>query len=309
MRYENCRMGFEIHGHRGARGLRPENTLAGFDYAIALGVTALEMDVGISKDGVVVVCHDPYINPKLCLRKGGTVLPTAPLQLLKELTVQEIQKFDCGSLNPDPTYFTKQRSIPGERIPSLQEVFDLAEAKNPHIHYNIESKVNPLQPNDTAPPNVFAEKLVDLITTHKLAERATIQSFDWSVLKFVKHLNPTIRTSALVAHQNTSSTLYHQGDPSPFLAGFKLEDFGGDIIALLAATGFVDVFSPNFETLLPESSTFLQDISAFHQAGFSVIPWTVNTADRMQQFIQLEVDGLITDYPDVLLNVLKSQKK
>lgn len=301
-------MKFEVHGHRGARGLRPENTLAGFDYAIALGVTTLEMDVGISQDGVVMVCHDPYINPKLCLSQRGDPVPEVPVQLLKDFTVQEIQAFDCGSLNPDPSYFTRQQLVSGERIPTLQAVFDLAEAKNPTIHYNIESKVNPLKPDDTASAMVFAEKLVELIAANHLEERAIVQSFDWSVLRQVKRLNSSIRTSALVSHQEHTSTLYYQDKPSPFLAGFAAEDFNGDVAALLTATGFVDIYSPNFETLLPDSPMFLQNISAFHQAGFSVLPWTVNQPNMMQRLIQLGVDGLITDYPDTLLNVLNSQK-
>lgn len=291
---------FDIQGHRGARGLRPENTLAGFEYAIALGVTTLEMDTGISADGILVVCHDPFINPSLCLDAKGDRCPSSPRLWLKNLTVAEIQSFDCGSLNPDPVRFPQQQPIPGSQIPTLQQVIDLSEARNPQIGYNIESKVNPLQPEATASPAVFAEKLVAIITENNLIERATIQSFDWRVLHEVKRLNPAIATSALVLHNQTTSTLRGLGEASPFLAGLVFEDFQENLAALLQATGFVDIYSPNFETLLPPSPIFLQPVSELQEAGFGVIPWTVNELTTMQQLIDQGVNGLITDFPNLL---------
>jgi glycerophosphoryl diester phosphodiesterase len=298
---------FDIQGHRGARGLRPENTLAGFEYAIAAGVTTLELDTGISADGVVVVCHDPFINPKLCLNQRGDRLPSTARYLLHHLTLEEIQSYDCGCLNPDPVQFPDQQTVPGASIPTLQQVIDRAEAQNPEIRYNIESKVNPLQPEDSASPSVFAEKLVEIIVKNNLIPRATIQSFDWRVLQTVKCLNPAIQTSALVLHNQTASTLEIPDSPSPFLAGYDFQAFGRNLVALLKATQFIDVYSPNFETLLPESPYFLQPTSAFHQAGFPVIPWTVNTPSLMHRLIQLGVDGLITDFPDALVRLLKEQ--
>jgi glycerophosphoryl diester phosphodiesterase len=295
---------FDVQGHRGARGLRPENTLAGFEYAIALGVTTLEMDTGISKDGVVVVCHDPFINPLLCLDAKGDRLPPFPLRLIKDLTVAEIQTFDCGSLNPDPARFPQQRAVPGSRIPTLQQVFDLAEAQNPQIRYNIESKVSPLKPEETASPEVFAEKLVGLIVQNNLVERAIIQSFDWRVLREVKRIHPSIQASALVVHNQTTSTLKGSNGASPFLAGLEFEPQPGNITTLLQSTGFVDIYSPNFETLLPESPAFLQAVSELQAAGLKVIPWTVNDPAVMQQFIDLNVDGLITDFPNILLSLV-----
>jgi glycerophosphoryl diester phosphodiesterase len=287
--------------------LRPENTLAGFEYAIAAGVTTLELDTGISADGFVVVCHDPWISPRLCLDKRGDRLPHTAGYLLHRLTLEEIQSYDCGCLNPDPVQFPDQQPVPGASIPTLQQVIDRAEAQNPEIRYNIESKVNPLQPEDSASASVFAEKLVELIVKNNLIPRATIQSFDWRVLQVAKCLNPAIQTSALILHNQTSSTLETPAPPSPFLAGYDFRAFAGNLADLLQATQFVDFYSPNFETLLPESPWFLQSTSAFHQAGFPVIPWTVNAPSLMQRLIHLEVDGLITDFPDALVRLLKDQ--
>ncbi|UBF24797.1 hypothetical protein K9N68_24515 [Kovacikia minuta CCNUW1] len=229
---------FDVQGHRGARGLRPENTLAAFKYAIGLGVTTLELDTGISADGVLVVCHDPVINPLLCLSGRGERLPDKAQYRLKDLTVAEIQSFDCGSLNPDPIRFPAQMSVPGARIPTLQQVFDLGEAQNPLIRYNIESKINPLRPWETASPEMFAEKLVGLIEQNHLTSRATIQSFDWRVLKQVKRLNSDIQTSALVLHSQTSSTLEGFVGASPFLAGLDFSDHQGKYDGVITVNRF-----------------------------------------------------------------------
>ncbi len=299
-------MGFDVQGHRGARGLLPENTLAGFEYAIAVGVTTLELDTGISKDGVVMVSHDPMINPNLCLDLQGRRLPPDACHWLKDLTVEEIQSFDCGCLNPDSERFSSWRAVPGSHIPTLQQVIDLAERRHSGIRYNIESKVNPLQPDKTASPRVFAEKLVELIRYNGLLARATVQSFDWEVLRWCKQLEPTIQTSALVFHSEGASTIVGFPDYSPYLAGFDLSQFAGDMVKLVQATGFVDVYSPNFETLLPESASFLRSVPAFQSVGFPVIPWTVNQAAMMHRLIHLGVDGLITDFPNQLIELLRT---
>lgn len=294
---------FDVQGHRGARGLRPENTLAGFSHAIDLGVTTLELDTGISADGIVMVCHDPVINPQLCLDKNGQRLSEQPPLRLKDLTAREIQEFDCGCLNPDPVRFPGQQSVSGSRIPTLQQVIDLAESKSSQIRYNIESKVSPLYPNETVGPAVFAEKLVEQIVQNRLVDRAIIQSFDWRVLREVKRRHPAIGTSALVWHSSTSSTIAAVG-ASPYLAGLDFHNHRGNFCALLQSAGYIDVVSPNVEVLLPESSAFLQQVADLQQAGFAVIPWTVNEEPMMQRLIDCGVDGLITDFPDRLLQIL-----
>lgn len=300
---------FDVQGHRGARGRRPENTLPAFEYAIDLGVTTLELDTGISAEGIVVVCHNPVIHPALCIDGCGDRLPHTPPLYIKDLTLEEIQSFDCGSLNPDPQQFPQQQPVPGAFIPTLQQVFDLAEARNPQIRYNIESKVNPLHPQETYSSKEFAEKLVALIEHNQVIDRAMIQSFDWRVLHRVKQLNPHIRTSALVVHRvRGHSTLRSPtGSASPFLADFDFQDFQGNLAALLQATGYIDVYSPNFETLLSESPNFIQSIQELHEAGFPVIPWTVNQPNLMEHLIHLGVNGLITDFPDILLQVLQEK--
>jgi glycerophosphoryl diester phosphodiesterase len=289
---------FEVQGHRGARGHRPENTLVGFEYAIDLGVTSLELDTGISADGVVVVCHDPVISPMLCLDAAGQRLPVDIHQPLNQLTLAEIQAFDCGTLNPDPIAFPDQRPVPGASIPTLQQVFDLVKQTSPHIRMTIEAKSNPVVPGETPNPDAFAAALVAIVQQNDMVEQVTIQAFDWCVLQYVKQLNPSLRTAALLFHSPTTTTLR-----SPFLAGFDAAAYV-NVANLLTATGFIDVYSPNYETLLPKSSNFLQTVDEMHRSGFPVIPWTVNDPVIMDELIGLGVDGLITDFPDRLLAIL-----
>ncbi len=299
---------FDVQGHRGARGLFPENTLAGFEAAIALGATTLELDVGISADGVIMVCHDTYLDPELWFDAEGKPLPDIPRLWLKDLTQAELQSFRCGLRNPYPHRFPEQQCIPSI-MPTLEQVFALAEAMNPQICYNIEPKVSPLYPHQTVSPARFAEALVTCLEQHQLLVQSRIQSFDWRVLRSVRELCPLIQTGALVLHSPSASTLCHEQAPSPFLAGWDWREFAGNLAALLQATGFVDIYSPNFEALLPESEAFLQPCWIFQEMGFQVIPWTVNEVADMEQLIRLGVNGIITDFPDRLISLLKQQGK
>jgi len=299
---------FDVQGHRGARGLYPEHTLVGIEAAIALGVTSLELDIGMSADGVLVVWHDPFISPELCLCANGKSITDIPRLWLRDLPLAKIQSYDCGSLNPDVKRFPQQKKCPGSHILTLQEVFDLTESLNPQIRYTLDVKVNPLHPAQTFEPERLTEKVVDLVQQNCLEDRTTIQSFDWQVLEQVKTVCPEIQTGAVILHSATMSTLMPDCLPSPFLAGWDFREFAGNIAALLQMTQFVDVYSPNFETLLPESDYFLQPCWVFQEMGLQVIPWTVNTIADMERLIGLGVDGLITDFPDRAVHLLKQRR-
>jgi glycerophosphoryl diester phosphodiesterase len=307
---------FEVIGHRGARGLMPENTIAAFALATRLGVDALELDVGLTADGVLVVAHNPEISPLLCLDANRRPVRRFPRQLIRKLTLAEVQRFDCGSLNPHPGRFPQQQLVPGERIPTLAQVFEYQMQHFPEsrVKYTIECKVNPLRVNplrsrDTFGARLFGQKAVNLVRAYGLLDRVTIQSFEWRVLQAVKDLEPRIQTAALIRQycRKPGTLLSQAGIASPFLAGFDFKHYHGNIAALLKDTGFVDRYSPNFETLLPESRHFIQPIADIQQAGFPVIPWTVNDRSKMQRLIDLGVNGLITDFPNVLINLRRNQ--
>jgi glycerophosphoryl diester phosphodiesterase len=175
-----------VHGHRGARALRPENTIPAFEYAIEVGADALEMDVAITKDNVLVISHDPHINAEIC---QGPHLGVA----IRQLTLSELRESDCGGLkNPR---FPRQQPVPGARIPTLDEVLRLSARAN--IQFNIEIKSFPDRPELTPPPDVFAAMLLGVIRKHQLEARSIVQSFDFRILREMQRLAPEIRLSAL----------------------------------------------------------------------------------------------------------------
>ena len=205
-----------VHGHRGARGMRPENTIPAFEYAIQVGVDFLEMDVAVTKDNVLVISHDPHINPEIC--KGPH-----PGVAIHELTLAELREYDCGALrNPR---FPKQQPVPGTRIPTLDEVLDLSKKGN--IQFNIETKSFPDHPELTPPPEVFSKMMLDVIRKHKLEKRVILQSFDFRTLVAMKRLAPEIRLAAL-----------WEGAARPFVE--------------IAREGKADIISPLFSLVTPE---------------------------------------------------------
>jgi glycerophosphoryl diester phosphodiesterase len=175
-----------VHGHRGARALRPENTLPALEYAIQAGADALEMDVAVSKDNVLVISHDPHINPEICQGPHPGVA-------IRQLTLSELREYDCGALKNSA--FPKQQPVPGTPIPTLDEVLRLSDHNN--IQFNIEIKSFPDQPDLTPPPDTFAALLLEVIRKHNLETRSIVQSFDFRILREMQLLAPEIRRSAL----------------------------------------------------------------------------------------------------------------
>ena len=301
----------DIQGHRGARGLFPENTLIGFRKTIEMGVTTLELDLGLTKGLVPIVSHDPYLNQNLCLDANGDSIETDTLgygPLISNLTLKEIKTFDCGSLNPDVLRFLQppRKNIPGEKIPTLQEVFNLlAEYPEKNIWLNIEIKIVP-KSKVAAPVDGFVKAVVQVINQNNAAGKVNIQSFDWQVLESVKIQAPYIKTAALLG-QSTFKSI-NDSVPSPWLNGIHFENSGGTALAILhEAQNYVDIFSPSWQLIMPEDPLFLGNtVKELKNNGFPVIPWTINRTKTMEKVILQGVDGIITDYPDSLLMVLKN---
>jgi len=288
---------FDLQGHRGARGLMPENTLAGFSHALSLGVTSLEMDVGISKDGHLVISHDSRLNPALTRDANGEWLE-APGAAINSLSLEQLGAYDVGRLNPNSEYarrFPEQRAVDGARIPTLDEVLALApQSRSKQVHLNIETKLSPLEPQLAPAPEEFARALVERIREARAANRVTVQSFDWRTVKHVQDLAPEIKTSYLTAQQKWLDNV-RAGRPgvSPWTAGMDVDDFGGSIPRLIKHAGG-DIWSPYFRDL---DRAQLEEAKAL---GLRVIVWTVNELPDMRNLIALGVDGIITDYPDRL---------
>lgn len=270
-----------VHGHRGSRGTVPENTLPAFEAALLGGADVLEMDLGVTKDGVVVVSHEPDVTPERCLDAEGKKLDK-PVPL-RDLTLAQLKKYDCGTLlNPR---FPQQIEVPGTPMPTLGEVFDMVKKSGypaaARAEFNIETKIYPSEPELTPSPEEFARLVTEVVRKHGMEARVIVQSFDVRTLRAVKKLAPAIRTSQL-----TYESLV-------------------DIVPALKNSR-VDIWSPNYRWITVEA------VREAQAAGIKVAPWTINTRKDWDTAIAAGVDAIITDYPAALvehLEALKAAKK
>jgi glycerophosphoryl diester phosphodiesterase len=292
---------FDLQGHRGARGLAPENTLEGFAVALSIGVTTLELDLAMTRDDVLVVSHDRKLNPDLTRNADGQFLQREG-PAIRSLTLAEVQRYDVGRLRPGSGYaanFPGQKIADGARIPALTDLFDLEKSSGAaHVRFNIETKITPTSGAETPDPNIFAAAVARAIRTADLTDRAAVQSFDWRTLLAMKRVAPEIERVCLTAEALSFDTIQRGAPgPSPWTAGLDIDDFAGSVPRLVQAAGCA-VWSPLYRNAKP------QDIAAAKALGLKVIPWTVNERADMERLIALGVDGIITDYPDRLRAVM-----
>lgn len=289
---------FDLQAHRGGRGLRPENTLAAFENAIRMGVTTLEMDVAITADGMAVISHDAAFNPGITRDASGQWLKAAG-PLIKSLSLAEVRTFDVGRLNPDQAYgkpfAATQQARDGQHPPTLAEVFELAREIGSGVHFDIETKVDPRKPNDTVAPEEMVRIMLATIREAGVADRVMIQSFDWRTLQLVQRLEPRIRTTYLTVQTRTTNNVT---DPA-WTAGMKHRDHPSVPHMVKAAGG--SIWAPNHASLDEPSVRTAQGL------GLQVIPWTVNDPADMQRLLDWKVDGIITDYPDRLREVMRER--
>jgi glycerophosphoryl diester phosphodiesterase len=289
----------DLQGHRGARGLAPENTLAAFARALELGVDTLELDLGVTADDVLVVLHDPALNPAIARLDGAWLRQPTPI--VRELSLAELKRYDVGRLDPTNRYasrYPEQEPVDGERIPTLAEVVELTrQTAEPAVSFNIETKLSPREPDLTPSPERFAELVVTEVRRLGITERATIQSFDWRTLRIVNELAPEIDTVCLTAQQSWLDNI-ELGRPggSAWLGGLDVDDHGGSVPRLVEAAG-CSVWSPYFGDLTEAR------LEEAHALGLQVVVWTVNELADMRRLIAMGVDGIISDYPDRLIEV------
>jgi glycerophosphoryl diester phosphodiesterase len=295
---------FDLQGHRGARGLAPENTIAAFTTALSIGVTTLEFDLGLTRDGVLVVHHDLWLNPDTTRKPDGAFLQ-ARGPALRALTLAELRRYDVGRLKPGTRYaetFPERQPADGARIPTLTEAFDLVRrVRADHVRFNIETKLTPTSSADAPDPETFAAAVAAAIRNASLADRVTVQSFDWRTLVALRRIAPEIPRVCLTAERPGFDTIERgQLGPSPWTAGLDVDDFGGSTPRLVAAAGCA-VWSPAFRDLTPER------LAEAKSLGLQVIPWTINEPADMDRLIAMGVDGIITDYPDRLRAALAAR--
>jgi glycerophosphoryl diester phosphodiesterase len=264
---------FDLQGHRGARGLAPENTLPAFAAALTLGVDTLELDCGVTRDGVVVVYHDRTLNPDITRGPDGRFLDSRG-PAIRALDFAELQRYDVGRLREGSEYakpYPAQRPADGTRVPKLADVFALAaRSGNQAVRFNIETKLSPDAPTETLPPAEFARAVIAEIRKAGLAARSTVQSFDWRTLKVVQDEAPEIATV--------------------YLTGSKLEE---PVLEKIKSSGG-RIWSPNYRTLSAET---LKEARAL---GLKVVVWTVNEPQDIAAMLDLAVDGIISDRPDLV---------
>lgn len=264
---------FDLQGHRGARGLRPENSIPAFIIALDSGVTTMELDLAVTKDKHLVVSHEPWMSASICLNAEGSPIDRAKEKSLNiyEMTYEEVSQFDCGSRGNEA--FPEQAKLRTSK-PLLTDVIIAVETHiksytQYEVDYNIEIKSTPATDNKYHPtPPIFSDLVYNLVDQYLPLERIVIQSFDFRVLKYWHQKYPDIRLAALIENTKT-------------------------VDANLGALGFrPSVYSPHFKLLTKAKVDYL------HSLHIRVIPWTVNEITDMNKMLLWGVDGFITDYPD-----------
>lgn len=297
----NAALAIDLQGHRGARGLAPENTLPAFERALALGVTTLELDIAITRDGVLVIHHDPTLNPDTTRDASGEWLAQRG-PAIHALTWAQLQAYDVGRLKPGSDYgrrYPEQQPVDGARIPRLADLFELVKRSgNGKVRFAIETKLAPDKPEETLPPEPFAQAVVGEIRKAGMERRASILSFDWRTLQVVQRIAAEIPTVYLSAQQRWLDNI---GADAPggsrWTAGFQWRDHGSIARMIKAAGGAC--WSAYYGDL------DAQKVKQAQALGLKVLAWTVNDPAVMARVIGYGVDGLVTDRPDLARDVLK----
>lgn len=291
-------MAFDLEAHRGGRALFPENTLPSFANALSMGVDTLELDIGVTADRVIVVSHERGLNPDLARNVEG-VYVAPPGTPFARLQLADVKRYDVGQIRPGSAYaaqFPDQRAVPRTPIPTLAEVIALVRRSgDSHVRLNIETKIDPNHADESLDPRQFVGVLLDLLQAEKFGDRVMIQSFDWRTLQSVQKLAPTIPTVYLTQQAGRAPTVFLER-ASAWTAGFNPDEHGRSIPRTVKAAGGA-IWSPFFGDV---------DVSAVeesHRLGLTVVVWTVNKPADMARLIDMGVDGIISDRPDLLRQV------
>jgi glycerophosphoryl diester phosphodiesterase len=292
-----------IIGHRGAAGLAPENTLAAFATACALGIDGIELDVLVSADGELVVHHDFRLKPEIARTADGKWISSSSPSAVKDLTVAQLKTYDIGRLKTNTSYagrYPEQTPKDGERIPTFKEVIDLFKKScNPSTRLFVEIKTSPEEPALTPPPEALCDQVVKMLKEEGVMERTWILSFDWRNLVHIQKIAPELVTVYLTISMPGSDTLKpNQPGPSPWMAGLDIDDFNGSAPRAVKAAGG-RIWSPFFRNLTSDS------LAEARQLGLKVSVWTPDRPEDLKQLIEMKVDAITTNRPDVLKHLLK----
>jgi glycerophosphoryl diester phosphodiesterase len=292
----------DLQGHRGVRGLLPENTLPSFQRALELGVTTIETDIAITSDGVLVISHDPLLNPDLTRDAAGRFIEQKG-PAIHSMTWGQLQAYDVGRLKPGTDYarqFPEQKPVDGTRIPRLADLFELVKRSgDDKVRFALETKLVPDKPHETPLPEPFARALVDEIRKAGMASRSQILSFDWRTLQVVQKIAPEIATVYLSLQRGFDNIGASRPEGSAWTAGFQYRDYGSVPKMVKAAGG-------------SHWSAYYGDLDAAkvkeaQALGLKVLAWTVNDPTLMARMLDYGVDGLITDRADLARKLLEAR--
>ncbi len=292
---------FFVVGHRGAAGLAPENTLAAVKKACEFGVDAIELDVFLSADAELVVHHDYRLKPETTRGSDGKWL-RRPGPAVKDLNLSQLKTYDVGRLKPGTRYsrrYPDQQPADGERIPTLAESIALIKTScGDATQIWIEIKTNPEKPWITPSPETIADAVVLLLNQLNFTERARILAFDWRVLSHLKKTAPDIPLVYLT-HDGVRFNTVKPGRPgaSPWLAGLDIDDFNGSVPQAVKAAGGRH-WAPHYKSLT------ITRLAEAYRLGLKVYVWTVDSRTEMIRLLEMGVNGIITNRPDILRSVV-----
>lgn len=278
-----------VYGHRGARGVLPENTLASFRYLRETGAQGLEIDVQNAAGKVPVVVHDPFVPMQLARGPDGGWLRAAGPKI-RDLSLAQLQAYDVGRLNPNHAYgksYPNQQARDGERIPSLEEILDWATGED-RLILNIEIKSYATRDDMGDSPAMLVESLLQALAHHRLSSEVLVSSFDWRVLDELQRLAPDLARGYLTYEQPGEHLTVFEGSPS--MAGLSLTQHADSLPGLIAAQGGRCWCA--YRRDLTEAR-----IRQAHELGLAVNAWTVNDPDDIARMVAWGIDGIITDYP------------
>lgn len=304
---------FDLEAHRGGRDVRPENTLYSYAYAIELGATSIECDMQLTKDGQIVMSHNPILNSDITRDENGNYIENNKYDI-RLMTVDELKKFDVGVMDPNcGEYYDlhgKTQFTYDAKIPTLEELMQLIQSYgDKNIVLNIETKSYPDPASagykNNADPKKFVEVFNNIVKKYDMEDRVVLQSFDWQTLIEMKKLNPNISTSALWQEQpswgrDSESLRRYEKKKSPWLGGLDIKDYQGNPVKAAHAIG-ADIISPYYTEISKK------DVDEAHSLGMKVVPWTVNNEKDMNMLLDMGVDGIISDKPWLLKQVLEKR--
>lgn len=304
---------FDLEAHRGGRDVRPENTLYSYAYAIELGATSIECDMQLTKDGQIVMSHNPILNSDITRDENGNYIENNKYDI-RLMTVDELKKFDVGVMDPNcGEYYDlhgKTQFTYDAKIPTLEELMQLIQSYgDKNIVLNIETKSYPDPASagykNNADPKKFVEVFNNIVKKYDMEDRVVLQSFDWQTLIEMKKLNPNISTSALWQEQpswgrDSESLRRYEKKKSSWLGGLDIKDYQGNPVKAAHAIG-ADIISPYYTEISK------QDVDEAHSLGMKVVPWTVNNEKDMNMLLDMGIDGIISDKPWLLKQVLEKR--